>query len=119
MIRRPPKSTRTDTLFPYTTLFRSHSVQHGGEAGWMIPAQIALEVGQRLVAQRAQARRHDGELGRAAAVQGEVLRAGHLITAGGAAVGQTDEAVGDSNPEAIGHTASIALPAAALAARRY
>src|SRR3546814_2155931 len=25
MIRRPPRSTRTDTLFPYTTLFRSHS----------------------------------------------------------------------------------------------
>src|SRR3546814_3368107 len=24
MIRRPPRSTRTDTLFPYTTLFRSH-----------------------------------------------------------------------------------------------
>src|SRR3546814_2626549 len=24
MIRRPPESTRTDTLFPYTTLFRSH-----------------------------------------------------------------------------------------------
>src|SRR3546814_4987444 len=34
MIRRPPRSTRTDTLFPYTTLFRSHEVaesqqQHG------------------------------------------------------------------------------------------
>src|SRR3546814_6245221 len=27
MIRRPPRSTRTDTLFPYTTLFRSE--QHG------------------------------------------------------------------------------------------
>src|SRR3546814_17476327 len=27
MIRRPPRSTRTDTLFPYTTLFRS--VAHG------------------------------------------------------------------------------------------
>src|SRR3546814_20796399 len=26
MIRRPPKSTRTDTLFPYTTLFRSTSL---------------------------------------------------------------------------------------------
>src|SRR3546814_4554307 len=26
MIRRPPRSTRTDTLFPYTTLFRSHRV---------------------------------------------------------------------------------------------
>src|SRR3546814_1719370 len=25
MIRRPPRSTRTDTLFPYTTLFRSWS----------------------------------------------------------------------------------------------
>src|SRR3546814_6855963 len=27
MIRRPPRSTRTDTLFPYTTLFRSPSRQ--------------------------------------------------------------------------------------------
>src|SRR3546814_14352962 len=26
MIRRPPRSTRTDTLFPYTTLFRSDEV---------------------------------------------------------------------------------------------
>src|SRR3546814_20779943 len=26
MIRRPPRSTRTDTLFPYTTLFRSQLV---------------------------------------------------------------------------------------------
>src|SRR3546814_11771200 len=31
MIRRPPRSTRTDTLFPYTTLFRSaHPVNQGG-----------------------------------------------------------------------------------------
>src|SRR3546814_2026098 len=30
MIRRPPRSTRTDTLFPYTTLFRSAAVE--GEA---------------------------------------------------------------------------------------
>src|SRR3546814_10719721 len=28
MIRRPPRSTRTDTLFPYTTLFRSPPEQH-------------------------------------------------------------------------------------------
>src|SRR3546814_17901169 len=27
MIRRPPRSTRTDTLFPYTTLFRSHPLR--------------------------------------------------------------------------------------------
>src|SRR3546814_11114108 len=35
MIRRPPRSTRTDTLFPYTTLFRSSCApcdrQRGGE----------------------------------------------------------------------------------------
>src|SRR3546814_5247937 len=32
MIRRPPRSTRTDTLFPYTTLFRSQApgrTRHG------------------------------------------------------------------------------------------
>src|SRR3546814_18357768 len=29
MIRRPPRSTRTDTLFPYTTLFRSEVVTRG------------------------------------------------------------------------------------------
>src|SRR3546814_7424387 len=28
MIRRPPRSTRTDTLFPYTTLFRSRLERH-------------------------------------------------------------------------------------------
>src|SRR3546814_10185218 len=28
MIRRPPRSTRTDTLFPYTTLFRSAGGDH-------------------------------------------------------------------------------------------
>src|SRR3546814_17548779 len=34
MIRRPPRSTRTDTLFPYTTLFRSRAlVRPAGEAG--------------------------------------------------------------------------------------
>src|SRR3546814_13766737 len=27
MIRRPPRSTRTDTLFPYTTLFRSAGIE--------------------------------------------------------------------------------------------
>src|SRR3546814_5515185 len=32
MMRRPPRSTRTDTLFPYTTLFRSNGEWfHGGD----------------------------------------------------------------------------------------
>src|SRR3546814_6548203 len=33
MIRRPPRSTRTDTLFPYTTLFRSDVEADVGEGG--------------------------------------------------------------------------------------
>src|SRR3546814_5422781 len=33
MIRRPPRSTRTDTLFPYTTLFRSEKLIAAYEAG--------------------------------------------------------------------------------------
>src|SRR3546814_11519788 len=32
MVRRPPRSTRTDTLFPYPTLFRS--INNGGAAIW-------------------------------------------------------------------------------------
>src|SRR3546814_14459585 len=42
MIRRPPRSTRTDTLLPYTTLFRSHgrrggaaTVRHRKPENWM------------------------------------------------------------------------------------
>src|SRR3546814_14392391 len=38
MIRRPPRSTRTDTLFPYTTLFRS-----GAFANYKRTVLIALE----------------------------------------------------------------------------
>src|SRR3546814_5876308 len=37
MIRRPPRSTRTDTLFPYTTLFRSI----GGAAGLVMGRTLA------------------------------------------------------------------------------
>src|SRR3546814_6243069 len=37
MIRRPPRSTRTDTLFPYTTLFRSPSCLC--KSGWVNQAK--------------------------------------------------------------------------------
>src|SRR3546814_8112703 len=39
MIRRPPRSTRTDTLLPYTTLFRSGSEQDLQEAGSRVQAR--------------------------------------------------------------------------------
>src|SRR3546814_14818955 len=41
MIRRPPRSTRTDTLFPYTTLFRSIRHVRVREALGVIPIQDA------------------------------------------------------------------------------
>src|SRR3546814_2280587 len=41
MIRRPPRSTRTDTLFPYTTLFRSVAVLP--QARWTAPMTCASE----------------------------------------------------------------------------
>src|SRR3546814_2478599 len=40
MIRRPPRSTRTDTLFPYTTLFRSTAKQQARQ-------QFVLRQGRR------------------------------------------------------------------------
>src|SRR3546814_9286538 len=43
MIRRPPRSTRTDTLFPYTTLFRSVDGQGIGQ--FRIDA-VCLELGE-------------------------------------------------------------------------
>src|SRR3546814_5917614 len=35
MIRRPPRSTRTDTLFPYTTLFRSQKILWSWAPGFL------------------------------------------------------------------------------------
>src|SRR3546814_19439510 len=38
MLRRPPRSTRTDTLFPYTTLFRSRDARAQPGRGWFVRA---------------------------------------------------------------------------------
>src|SRR3546814_5169962 len=45
MIRRPPRSTRTDTLFPYTTLFRSLGAQYAGVAR----KAVALDLGPAMI----------------------------------------------------------------------
>src|SRR3546814_1428136 len=49
MIRRPPRSTRTDTLFPYTTLFRSKrlarpniNADRGGQATGLCKAGVNI-----------------------------------------------------------------------------
>src|SRR3546814_18075525 len=52
MIRRPPRSTRTDTLFPYTTLFRSNNPATGQTTGTVHEASEA-DVADAVAAARA------------------------------------------------------------------
>src|SRR3546814_3705881 len=47
MIRRPPRSTRTDTLFPYTTLFRSDSGRYLSDSRSLAPARATSRTNQR------------------------------------------------------------------------
>src|SRR3546814_9821812 len=47
MIRRPPRSTRTDTLFPYTTLFRSVILQDLPHAHGSLPVGFLVAFGDR------------------------------------------------------------------------
>src|SRR3546814_14840697 len=42
MIPRPPRSTRTDTLFPYTSLFRSAPYDTVSSALWLLPSLAVL-----------------------------------------------------------------------------
>src|SRR3546814_14984001 len=71
MIRRPPRSTRTDTLFPYTTLFRSGQPAVEG-AGVEAPGDPG--VGDRLLVRRVL---RGDEAERSVAVPGEQL--GHRV----------------------------------------
>src|SRR3546814_3602863 len=52
MIRRPPRSTRTDTLFPYTTLFRSDGIVGGVLQRAPLQAGAVVGVGRRDQRQR-------------------------------------------------------------------
>src|SRR3546814_17985001 len=65
MIRRPPRSTRTDTLFPYTTLFRSGLVAQDIGAADVEPQRV-----------------------------GHVIADAEVETAGGADVGQEHREIG-------------------------
>src|SRR3546814_2140459 len=65
MIRRPPRSTRTDTLFPYTTLFRSISILEA-------PGQMAVLPHAEAVVGRARAERVGAQLSQAR--EGEGMR---------------------------------------------
>src|SRR3546814_18508777 len=78
MIRRPPRSTRTDTLFPYTTLFRSGRTQKvvvpsftlmAIAAGkWSVPPEKLLRI-----ANGVDLRRSGGEAGKRSPLAGRDL----------------------------------------------
>src|SRR3546814_19962627 len=74
MIRRPPRSTRTDTLFPYTTRFRS------GQLVAELDGGRALVAGEALLAPRAE-----------------------LLLGGGGALGEHDEGLDGLAPALVGH----------------
>src|SRR3546814_18265033 len=78
MIRRPPRSTRTDTLFPYTTLFRSRAigpeaqveavltdakVAHGDVGQPVRQGRIEVGLARRRVGLEADEHLQDGETG--------------------------------------------------------
>src|SRR3546814_5875461 len=77
MIRRPPRSTRTDTLFPYTTLFRSprrlpfgrrtrKGLSRGARRGGPVARRRPLCAGQLPLHRGGRGRRENSVAGRAA-----------------------------------------------------
>src|SRR3546814_10510498 len=92
MIRRPPRSTRTDTLFPYTTLFRSYggrnreidvafdlvrlqafSISLAEARGALAASDVGLNLSGPVEAGKLERLRYAGELGSAAAVRDLVI----------------------------------------------
>src|SRR3546814_16558902 len=61
MIRRPPRSTRTDTLFPYTTLFRSRCGSCSAPGRWA-PVVVPVPVLAGVAAPRRRSEEHTSEL---------------------------------------------------------
>src|SRR3546814_4813659 len=79
MIRRPPRSTRTDTLFPYTTLFRSRYLRGSKGGSRSVHGSAVLIDRLHLVAKRDEIMRLPGARGIAEAGQGRaigIVRAG-------------------------------------------
>src|SRR3546814_6555642 len=82
MLRRPPRATRTDTLFPYTTLFRSQQPVQAAQLHpadrsrspepvvaervqqriHVVPAHVADRRGQRALLNRVRSEEHTSEL---------------------------------------------------------
>src|SRR3546814_4897815 len=62
MIRRPPRSTRTDTRFPYTTLFRSQFKEMAVQVNGMGHHRVVDQRHANALAQRERSEEHTSEL---------------------------------------------------------
>src|SRR3546814_9080088 len=63
MIRRTPRSTRTDTLFPYTTLFRSAAARGPDQRGDLLLRDIEVDALERVESVVVEIEPARGELG--------------------------------------------------------
>src|SRR3546814_15641600 len=100
MIRRPPRSTRTDTLFPYTTLFRSYKVELERLAK-ATPEQVKAAANKWLSRPAFSLTYTPGER-----TEGGENRGGAVVAAKGAPAVQPDRywnpALGDVGPDKLG-----------------
>src|SRR3546814_10577166 len=62
MIRRPPRSTRTDTLFPYTTLFRSTDGKQFVRRRALVFHHVADQASRRVEVEHRRSEEHTSEL---------------------------------------------------------
>src|SRR3546814_963746 len=75
MVRRPPRSTRTDTLFPYTTLFRSYQPEPGYRADGNCRACMVEVEGERVLAASCIRTPREGMVVKSASQRAEKARA--------------------------------------------
>src|SRR3546814_14621330 len=120
MIRRPPRSTRTDTLFPYTTLFRSLLALFGRMAlvreteirlrelfnDGKIPGFIHLSIGQEATSVGVCAALNDGDT-----LSSTHRGHGHCIAKGVAPLGLIQEIMGHTEALCRGHGWSLHVAA--------
>src|SRR3546814_5597287 len=123
MRRRPPRSTRTDTLFPYTTLFRSAGTTRPRRAGaWRIRAQRHGRILRRATRRlRLHLARLGAELWLALREAAGVVRR-CIATAGddrglGAVRAIEDHAPGEGHADRPGHEPAVVVRARRSAAR--
>src|SRR3546814_5430026 len=62
MIRRPPRSTRTDTLFPYTTLFRSQLEEEIAQNAWLTVRAPSAQVQDSVIFEMPSTERFDAAM---------------------------------------------------------